>query len=192
MTFRRFLAWLVEKLFELHLAVAVVLIVKFFLPMSAESYAGRDAFALGVRDTYQGALDDAVFVTGSFMKGSYLTFAGQTYLAAVYVVVLYGYLASLYIFASLLACLFGQGHYVRNALIAYVFAAAIFWWRFVRAYDADMLRMAAVFMVLGVAAVAWSAWCGEGLNRRLGGKRAPVRTPAVKSGHRRVRLDLGT
>ncbi|EGF93504.1 hypothetical protein ABI_19440 [Asticcacaulis biprosthecium C19] len=188
MDFRRILAWLVEKLFELHLAIAAVLLVKFFLPLSGDAYTSLGAFAAGVRDTYAGALEDAAYVSANFLEGSYLNYAFQTYLAAAYVVVRYAYLASLYIFLSLLACLLGQRHYIRNAVAAFGFAAVIFGWRFVHAYDLDMLRMAVAVLALGLIAVLWSALTGEGLYRRLNGKVTPSR-PLSPSG--RVRLDLG-
>ncbi|ESQ87449.1 hypothetical protein ABAC460_19170 [Asticcacaulis sp. AC460] len=188
MGFKRLLVWLIEKLFELHLAIAAVLIVKIFLPLSGDAYTSLSAFAAGVQDTYRGALEDAAYVSANFLGGSYVNYAFQTYLAAAYVVVRYAYLASLYIFLSLLACLLGQRHYVRNAVAAFGFAALIFAWRFVHAYDLDMLRLAIAVIVLGLGAVLWSAWLGEGLHRRLSGK---SQTSAPRSPTGRVRLDLG-
>ncbi|ESQ75661.1 hypothetical protein [Asticcacaulis sp. AC402] len=189
MGFKRVLVWLVEKLFELHLAVAAVLIVKVFLPLSDDAYVSLNAFAGGIEDTYRGTVEDAAYVTTNFLEGSYTAYAVQTYLASVYVVAVYGYLSSLYIFASLLACLLGDRHYVRNALAAYGFGAVIFLVRFVHAYDLDMLRLAVAMLVLGLGVVLWTAAMGEGLSRRIGGKLTPAvsRSPAG-----RVRLDLGT
>jgi hypothetical protein len=187
MDFRRVLVWLVEKLFELHLAVAAVLIVKVFLPLSDDAYTSLSAFAAGVGDTYRGALEDAAYVSANFLGGSYVSYVLQTYLAAVYVVVKYAYLASLYIFLSLLACLLGQRDYVRNAVAAFGFAALIFAWRFVHAYDLDTLRLALAVIGLSLIAVLWSAWLGEGLSRRMSGK-PPAR---LQSPSGRVRLDLG-
>lgn len=186
MPFKRFLIWLVEKLFELNLAVAAVLIVEFFLPLSPDAYVSLDAFAAGVRDTYAGAVEDAAYVTSGFMGGSWWRYAANTWLAALWVVVLYGYLASLYLFLSLLACLLGERNHVRNALIAYGLAAAFFVWRFVHAWDADMWRLLSAMIVLGLGIAAWSAWLGEGLY----GSGQKATRGGQPSSRRRVRLDL--
>lgn len=193
MPFKRFLTWLVEKLFELNLAVAVVLLVKFFLPLSAENYTSLTAFATGVHDTYRNAMDDATYVTGMFMQGSPIKYALKTWFAAIYVVVFYGYLSSLYAFTSLLAALLGPRHHVRNCLIAYGVSAGVFWWQFVHAYDAETLRMAAAFIVLGVGVVVWAAYSGDRFYHRIGGKDpAPKHPSPSKSVGGRIRLDLGT
>lgn len=188
MPFKRFIIWLFERLFELQLAVGAVLLVKFFLPLSPDSYAGLDAFAAGVRDTWRTSLDDAAYVTSSFLQGSYLRFAGKTYLAAAYLVVHYGYIASLYLFTSLLAALLGPRHHVRNALLAYICSILVFFLQFVRTYDSNIVHMSLAFVLLGTLIVALMAFAGEAAYRSLGGK-TPQQQRSVRG---RVRLDLGS
>ena len=188
MTFRRFLTWLVEKLFELHLAIAVVLVVKFFLPLTAESYTSVPAFIQGVRDTWHGAMDDAAYVTGSFLQGNYARYALKTYLASLYVVVFYGYVASLYLFTSLLAVMLGPRHHVRNCLGAYLCSLIVFFWRYVHAYDADMIYMATAFMGLGTVVVTVVAFAGERFYHRIGGKDPAPKRRSSRTGRERLEL----
>ena len=184
MTFRRFGTWLVEKLFELHLAVFVLLIVKFFLPLTPQSFDSIAAFSHGVAETWRASLDDAAYVTKTFMGGAWGQYAWNTYAAAVYVIVVYGYVASLYIFTSLLACLLSHRHYVVYALVAYVAAFAVFCLRFVHAYDFEMIRMGVALFVLGLLVVAASARFGAGL--AVQPKKAAVST----SGPRRIGFEF--
>ena len=186
MTFRRFGTWLVEKLFELHFAVAVLLIVKFFLPLTPQSFDSVAAFSHGIAETYRASLDDAAYVTKTFMDGSYGQYAWNTYAAAVYVIVFYGYVSSLYIFTSLLACLLLHKHYVVYALLAYGAGFAIFCLRFVHAYDYEMIRMGVALFVLGLLVVAASARFGAALDARLQPKKSALKT----SGPRRIGFEL--
>ena len=189
MTFRRFATWLVEKLVELHLAVAMLLIVKLFLPLAPQSFDSVQAFGNGVAETWQSSIDDAAYVTHTFMEGSWPVYIFRTYAASVYVVVVYAYLSSLYVFMSLLACLITHRHYVRYALLAFVASLAVFCWRFIHAWDIDMVRLLVALFVAGLAVVAVSAWFGIWLDGRLGGKRAVVEPKVLKSA--RMGFDLG-
>ncbi len=186
MTFRRFATWLVEKLFELNFAVFVLLIVKFCLPLTPQSFDSFPAFANGVSETWRASLDDAAYVTRTFMDGSYGLYALKTYAAAAYVIVFYGYVSSLYIFTSLLACLLSHRHYVLSALVAYVAGFAIFCLRFVHAYDYEMVRMGVALFVLGLLVVAGSARFGAGLDGHLRPRKMAVQT----SGPRRIGFEL--
>lgn len=186
MTFRRFATWLVEKLFELHLAVVVLLIVKFCLPLTPQSFDSFQAFSHGVAETWRASLDDAAYVTKTFMDGSYAQYAWNTYIAAAYVIVFYAYMSSLYIFISLLACLLSHRHYVLYALLAYVAGFAIFCLRFVHAYDYEMIRMGVALFVLGLLVVAVSAQFGAGLDARLQSPKAAGKP----SGPRRIGFEL--
>ncbi len=187
MTFRRFITWLIEKLFELHFAVAVLLIVKFFLPLTPQSFDSVTAFTTGVSETWRASLDDAAYMTRTFMDGAWPLYAWRTYVAAIYVIVVYGYLSSLYIFTSLLACLLGRRHYVVYALLAYAAGFAIFCWRFVHAYDFEMVRIGVALFVLGLLVVAAAARFGSRLDARL----QPRPSVANQSAPRRIGFDLG-
>ncbi len=181
MGFRRFLIWIVEKLVELNLGAAVLLLVKFVLPVAPQAYTGVAAFAQGVRDTFAAASDDASFVAGTFMGDSGLTYAGHAWLAAVWVIGFYFYVSSLYVLLSLLALGLARGHYLLNAMVGYLLAFAVFAVRFVHVYDAENLISGAALLVLGAVVVLISAAVGE----RLSG--APSARPLAAG---RMRLDL--
>ena len=71
MTFRRFILWLGERLIEWQLAIALLLAVKFLLPVSSQSYVDFDAFVAGMRETLGNNLADAAFMTQNFMNGDW-------------------------------------------------------------------------------------------------------------------------
>ncbi len=181
MGFRRFLVWIVEKLAELNLGAAALLLVKFLLPVTRQAYASPDAFVQGVRDTFAAASDDASFVAGTFMGNSDMTYAMHAWLAAVWVIGFYFYVSSLYILLSLLALALARGHYRLNALVAYLLAFAVFAFRFVHVYDDENLISGTALLALGAVVALVSAAIGE---RLAGGTHVK---PSVAG---RMRLDL--
>jgi len=182
MTARRFLVWLVEKVIELHLAIAVLLLVRIFLPLTADSFSSLDAFTRGAADALRGWWDDAAYQTATFMDGSWPRFVWRTYSDAAFSVIFYGWFGSLYIFISLLAGLLARGNHVRLALLAYLASFVIFCWRFVHAFDAGMQRMLIVLFAGGLIVVGISAAIGAAMVGGKGTKRV--------SGARRIRLDF--
>lgn len=181
MGFRRFLAWLAEKLLELHLGVAALLAVKFCLPVTRAAYGSVSAFVGGVRETVAASADDAAYVAHDVFAGSWLGYGLGSYLSAIYVIGFYFYLSSLYILLSLLACAWGGRHYRLHAMAAYSLAFAFFCLRFVRVYDDDNLLAGTALFVLGLIAAGISAAFGQS----LAGVPAPA--PSMTGG---VRLDF--
>lgn len=193
MTFKRILVWLLEKLIELHLAVAAVLLVSTLLPATAGAYGSWHAFTQAVADNAQNAADDAAYMTRTFMGGSFTTYALKTYLACVYVIGFYVYLASLYLFTSLLACLFDHKHYALSAVLAFGFSVVVFCLRFVPIFDAATVREGAVLCALGLGIVFGCAVMGE---RLMGAgaktaKASKAKKATKASVGRRVSFDLG-
>ncbi len=192
MTVKRLLVWMLEKLVELHLAVAAVLLVSTLLPTVSTAYTSLAAFAQAVTDNAHNAADDAVYMTRTFMGGSYAIYAFRTYLASAYVIVFYVYLSGLYLFASLLACLLDHKHYALSAVLAFGFSAAIICLRYVPIFDAATLREGAVLAMLGLGIVFSCALMGE---RLMGAKVKTTKVIKPKkatkpSVRRRVSLDL--
>jgi len=181
MTARRFLIWLLEKVIELHLAIAVLLLARIFLPLLADHYANVNDVARGLAEAVRGWGEDAAYQVATFVDGSWPRFLWHTYRDAAYTVLFYGYFGSLYVFTSLLAGLLANGRHVRVAVLAYVTSFAIFCARFVHVFDTDMQRMIAVLFTGGLTVVLVSAAIGA---RMAGGKPAPA------SGAGRVRLDF--
>lgn len=178
MGFKRFLTWLVEKLVELHLGIAALLLVKFFVPVTPQAYQSLGGFVRGVRETYAAAYDDASYVAGNFLGGP-ADYALNTYLGSAYVIGFYFYLSSLYILLSLLALGLSRGHYLRNALLAFIVSFGLFCLRFIHVYDSTNIYAGIALFGLGAVIVLISA----GLGQRLGG-------PAKPSVDGRVRLDF--
>ena len=184
MGFRRFLAWIVEKLVELNLGAVAVLLVKFLLPVTRDAYQSPDAFLSGVRDTYASASDDASFVAGNFLGNSEGAYALHAYVAALYVVGFYFYVSSLYVLFSLLAVGLGRRAYPLFALFAYVLAFGLFVFRFVHVYDDENLFAGGALFGLGAVIVLVCAVTCGGL---FTGAPKPARKPSMGG---RVRLDF--
>ncbi len=179
MTPRRFLAWLIEKLVEVHLAIAGLIAVKMLLPLTPGSYASPAAFLSGVAETLRAGADEASFVTHTLLNGSWGAWLGQTYLAAAWTIGLYIYLRALYAFTSLFAALVSGRHYVRNQVLAFLFSFAVFCGLYRADRDATSVSLAACLLVGGLAVVIVSALIGK----RLAGvtaKPAPKRPVAPR------------
>lgn len=185
---RRFLAWIMEKLLELQLFVAVLLAVKFLWPLTPGAYVDGRTFVEGVAQTWAGALDDADFMTRAYLSDSYFLYAWRTCGAAAFMVAHDFYFAGFYLVTSAIAWfLSANGGHARNTLIAYVISAGYLVWRQIGAYDIPHAWMAGALFGGGLIAVALSLWFGHAMRRWLagGGTADPV-----PSG--RLRLDLGT
>ena len=192
MTFKRLLVWLLEKLVELHLGVVVVWLVSTLLPTVSEAYTSLGAFGQAVVENAHNATDDAAYMTQSFMGGSYATYALKTYLACVYVIGFYVYLAGLYLFTSLLACLFDHRHYALSAVLAFTVSAIVFCIGFVPVFDAATLRAGLVLFGLGLGIVFGCAVMGErlmGVSAKPAEKAKPQKAKKT-SVRRRVSLNL--
>ncbi len=180
MTFKRFLIWLLEKLIELHLAVVVLLCVKWLLPSDVASFTSWAAFATGVQDAFHTNLDDALYMVGNFMGGDWGQYVWHTYRAAVWMTGVYFYAASLYTLTSLFACLLSRTYYVRLAVAAYLVSSVICTLSFWRAWDAGNARLGAALFIGGLVVVMISALIGKG----VGADKKTARRAAVKSGRR--------
>ena len=189
MTFQRFLRWCVEKIVELHLAVAALLCVKFFMPVSPASYTTWQAFTQGVSETWQSSIDDASYMAQTYLGGSYISYALQTYVAAVYVVVFYFYLSGLYVLISLFIAMVSRRNYTMRALVGYGISCVFLCLMWAPVADVQNMCFAAVLFVMGIAVVALSARLGETRDKPVKRKAKPAKPAA--SGTRRVSLDLG-
>jgi hypothetical protein len=185
---RRFLAWIMEKLLELQLFIVVLLLVKFFWPLTPGAYVDTHTFADGVSQTWAGALDDADFMTRAYLGDSYGLYAWRTCGAAAFMVAHDFYFAGFYLVTSAIAWfLSANGGRVRNTLIAYFISTGYLAWRQVDAYDIPHAWMAGALFGGGLIAVLLSLWFGHAMRRWLSG--GPALGPV--SGDGRVRFDLG-
>lgn len=183
---RRFLAWIMERLLEMQLFVAVVLLVKFLWPMTPGAYVDGQTFIDGVAQTWAGSLDDADFMTRAYLGDSYFLYGWRTCGAAAYVVAHDFYFTAFYLPASAIAWLLSaSGGHVRNALIAYLISAGYLAWRLIALYDIPHAWMAGALFTGGLVAVSLSLWFGHAMRRWLAGGSEP------SSGVGRVRFDLG-
>jgi hypothetical protein len=186
---RRFLAWIMEKLLELQLFIVVLLLVKFFWPLTPGAYVDGTSFANGVAQTWAGTVDDADFMTRAYLDDSYFLYGWRTCGAAAYVVAHDFYFASFYLVTSGVAWLLsGNGGHVRNALLAYCVSAGYLAWRQLAAYDIPHVWMAGALFGGGLIAVILSLWFGHAMKRWLAGGVAPDLAP---SGGGRIGFDLG-
>ncbi len=188
MGMRRFLAWIMEKLLELQLFVAVLLLVKFFWPLTPGAYVNVGGFADGVAQTWAGTVDDADFMTRAYLDDSYFLYGWRTCGAAAFMVAHDFYFASFYIVASGVALLLSRnGGYIRNAILAYFACAGYAVWQQRFQYDIPHVWMAGALFTGGLIAVVLSLWFGHAMQRWLAG--GPALAP-VSGGGGRVRLDL--
>lgn len=186
---RRFLAWIMEKLLELQLFVVVLLLVKFFWPLTPAAYVDGSSFASGVAQTWAGTVDDADFMTRAYLDDSYFLFGWRTCGAAAYVVAHDFYFAGFYLVTSAIAWLLSSsGGHIRNALFAYFLSAGYVAWRQTAGYDIPHAWMAGALFGGGLIAVILSLWFGHAMRRWLAGGEPSV---APSSDHGRIGFDLG-
>ena len=161
MTFRRFILWLSERLIEWQLAIALLLAVKFLLPVSSQSYVDFNAFVAGMRETLGNNLADAAFMTQNFMNGDWGLYWANAWRAAGWIIGLHIYLQSLYLFTSLLARQIAPAYPVRGSLIAWMVSFAVLCGLYYQYSDPGSLRLAFCLLVGGGLAVTASAAFGS-------------------------------
>jgi hypothetical protein len=189
MTFRRFIAWIAEKLLEWQLFVLLLLAVKFLLPVDLNSYQTFDTFMAGVEAQWYASLDEAAFMADAFMGGSYAAYAWKTWLAAGWMVGIHLYFWSFYIFTSIFAGLRGSKGYMPRAILAFLVSAGILAWRQRAMFNTQALYLSGALLAGGVIVVLISTAFGNALDARMAGqKRGGVSPePSVRG---RVRLDF--
>ncbi|MCR6661550.1 MAG: hypothetical protein NVV72_20340 [Asticcacaulis sp.] len=161
MTFRRFILWLGERLIDWQLAIALLLAVKFLLPVSAQSYVDFDSFLAGVRETLGNNLADAAFMTQNFMNGDWGLYWANAWRAAGWIIGLHIYLQGLYLFTSLLARQIAPDYPVRGSLIAWMISYAVLCGLYYQYRDPGSLRLALCLLVGGGLVVSLSAAFGS-------------------------------
>lgn len=189
MTFRRFMAWIAEKLLEWQLLVLLLLGVKFLLPTDLASYQTFDTFVAGAETQWYASLDEAAFMTNAFMNGSYLTYVWKTWVAAGWLVGIHVYFWSFYIFTSIFAGLRGSRGYMPRAIVAFLISACILAWRQRAMFDIQALYLGGVLLAGGLVVVMVSTAFGNFLDVRMAGEK-PVRAAKGPSARGRVRLDF--
>jgi hypothetical protein len=160
MTFRHFLIWLGERLIEWQLAIALLLAVKFLLPVSPGSYIDFTAFVAGMRETLGNNLADAAFMTQNFMDGDWGLYWANAWRAAGWIIGLHIYLQGLYLFTSLLARRIAPHRPVAGGLIAYLVSFAVLCGLYHENRDPGSLRLALCLLAGGCLVVALSAAFG--------------------------------
>ncbi|WP_443748187.1 hypothetical protein [Asticcacaulis solisilvae] len=189
MTFRRFLAWIVEKAVE-WLGLSLLLVAaKFVLPTDPDSFRSLGAFTAGMNSQLVSSLDEAVYMARAFMGGSMGLYALKLIEAAAYLVGIQFYFWSFYLFTSIFACLTSHRGYVAKALLALVVSAVVLMVRLRELADLQSVILAGALMVGGLIVTALSALFGQWLDGRLSGKKAPAKK-APPSPRRGVRLDF--
>ncbi len=188
MTFRRFLAWIVEKLVEWIGLSLLLVAAKFALPTASDSFRSLEAFGSGMNSQLASSLDEAVYMARAFMGGSIGLYGVKLIEAAAYLVGIQFYFWSFYLFASIFACLSGHRGYVAKAQLALVVSAVVLMVRLRHLADLQSIILAAALLAGGLIVTGISAMFGQWLDGRLSGKRAPAKkTPSPRG---RVRLDL--
>ncbi len=160
MTFRRFLIWLGERLIEWQLAIALLLAVKFLLPVSPASYVGFSAFIAGMREALSNNLADAAFMTQNFMNGDWGLYWWKSWRAAGWIVGVHIYLQGLYLFTSLLARRIAPEYPVMGGLIAFLVSFAVICGLHYENRDPESLRLVLCLLVGGLMVVSLSAAFG--------------------------------
>lgn len=189
MTFRRFLAWIVEKLVE-WLGLSLLLVAaKFVLPTDPDSFRSFAAFTSGMNGQLASSLDEAVYMARAYMDGSIALYGLKLLEAAAYLVGLQFYFWSFYLFTSIFACLAGQRGYVMKALLAMAVSAIILGVRLRDVADLQSLILGGALLAGGLIVTVASALFGQWLDGRLAGKRPPAKAKAP-SPRGRVRLDF--
>jgi hypothetical protein len=160
MTFRHFLIWLGERLIEWQLAIALLLTVKFLLPVSPESYIDFNSFAFGARETLGNNLADAAFMTQNFMDGDWGLYWANAWRAAGWIIGLHIYLQGLYLFTSLLARRIAPHRPVLGSLTAFLLSFAVLCGLYHENRDPGSLRLAFCLLTGGCLVTAFSAAFG--------------------------------
>ena len=161
MTFRRFLIWLGERLIEWQLGIAVLLAVKFLLPLTPGSYVDFGTFAAGMRETLSNNLADSAFMTQNFMNGDWGLYWWKSWQAAGWVIGVYVYLQGLYLFTSLLARRIGPDRQVCGTITAFLISFTVLCGLHAENHDAANLRLALCLLVGGLVVVSLSAAFGK-------------------------------
>lgn len=189
MTFRRFIAWVAEKLLEWQLFILILLAVKFFLPTDLNSYQTFDTFVAGAQTQWYASIDEAVFMTDAFMSGSYTAYVWKTWVAAGWLVGIHVYFWSFYIFTSIFAALRGPKGYLPRAIVAFLISAGILAWRQRAIFDIQALYLSGALLVGGLVVVTVSTAFGDFLDARMAGRKPahPAKGPSARG---RVRLDF--
>ena len=173
MTFRRFLIWLGERLIEWQLAIALLLAIKFLLPVAPQSYVDISTFSAAVRETLSNNLADAAFMTQNFMNGDWGLYWWKSWQAAGWVIALSIYLQGLYLFTSLLARQIAPHRPIRGAVLAFLACFAVFCGLHAQTHDLASLRLALILLVGGLVIVTLSAAFGKLFSEN---SRPPIRT----------------
>ncbi|MFT4073914.1 MAG: hypothetical protein QM647_00185 [Asticcacaulis sp.] len=160
MTLRRFILWLGERLVEWQLAIALLLAVKFLLPVSSASYVDIHAFGAGMRETLDNSLADAAFMTQNFMNGDWGLYWANAWRASAFVIGLHLYLQGLYLFTSLLARRIAPAYPVRGGLIAWLVSFVVLCGLYHQNRDPGSLRLALCLLAGGGLVVTLSAALG--------------------------------
>jgi hypothetical protein len=161
MTFRRFLIWLGERLIEWQLAIALLLAVKFLLPVTPQSYVDVNTFAAGVRETLSNNLADSAFMTQNFMNGDWGLYWWKSWQAAGWIVGVYIYLQGLYLFTSLLARRIAPDRQMWGSITAFLISFTVLCGLRAENPDAASLRLALCLLVGGLIVVGLSAELGK-------------------------------
>jgi len=189
MTFRRFLAWIVEKLVEWIGLSLLLVAAKFVLPTDPDSFRSVAAFTSGMNSQLASSLDEAVYMARAFMGGSVALYGLKLVEAAAYLVGIQFYFWSFYLFTSIFACLTSHRGYVAKALLALVVSAVILMVRLHDLADLQSFILSGALLMGGLVVTALSALFGQWLDGRLAGKRPPAKAKAP-SPRGRVRLDF--
>ena len=160
MTFRRFLIWLGERLIEWQLAIALLLAVKFLLPVTPQSYVDFTTFTAGMRETLSNNLADAAFMTQNFMNGDWGLYWWKSWQAAGWVIGVHIYLQGLYLFTSLLARRIAPEYPVMGVLIAFLVSFAVICGLHYENRDPESLRLVLCLLAGGLMVVSLSAAFG--------------------------------
>jgi len=188
MTFRRFLAWIGEKLAEWVGLSLLLVAAKFIVPTDPGSFNSFEAFAGGMNSQLVSSLDEAVYMARAFMGGSVALYGLKLVVAAAYLVGIQFYFWSFYLFTSIFACLSGSRTYVAKALLALIVSAAVLAVRLHDLIDWHSGILAAALLIGSLVVTALSALFGLWLDSRLSGKKgAAKKAPSPRSG---VRLDF--
>ncbi|MBP2160838.1 MULTISPECIES: hypothetical protein [Asticcacaulis] len=189
MTFRRFIAWIAEKLLEWQLFVLLLLGVKFLLPTDLASYQTFDTFVAGAESQWYASLDEAAFITNAFMGGSYASYVWKAWVAAGWLVGIHLYFWSFYLFTSIFAGLRGPKGYTPRAVVAFLISAGILAWRQRAVFDIQALYLGGALLTGGLLVVLISTAFGNFLDARMAGQKT-ARPGRPQSARGRVRLDF--
>jgi len=190
MTFRRFLAWIVEKLAEWIGLSLLLVAAKFVLPTDPDSFRSMGAFAAGMNSQLLSSLDEASYMARAFMGGSLELYTLKLVEAAAYLVGIQFYFWSFYLFTSIFACLTSHRGYVAKALLAMVISAVVLAVRLRDLIDLQSVTLGGALFLGGLIVTSLSALFGQWLDARMSGKARPKKKKAPPSPRGGVRLDF--